>query len=101
MTSICCSSSRSTRCGTPVSQPLSVMNSVKAKDRKRFVAGKGGVRGLIKKGFCVVVPDTHDLWCALCRLVWVVTFDGKKLCCLEFMLINVDFAKGLRLLDHL
>jgi len=32
---------RPTRCGTPVPQPLNVMNSVKAKDRKRFIAGKG------------------------------------------------------------
>jgi len=32
---------RPTRCGTPVPQPLAVINSVKAKDRKRFVAGKG------------------------------------------------------------
>jgi len=29
------------RCGTPVPQPLSVMNSVKAKSVKRFVAGEG------------------------------------------------------------
>jgi len=49
--SVRCLSSRSTRCGTLVPQPLAVMNSVKAKDRKRFVAGKRGVRGLIKKGF--------------------------------------------------
>ena len=30
-----------------------------------------------------------------------MTFGGKKLYRLEFMLINVDFAKGLRLLVHL
>ena len=35
---------RPARCGTPVSQPLSVMNSVKAKSVKRFVVGEG-VRG--------------------------------------------------------
>ena len=29
------------QCGTPVPQPLSVMNSVKAKDEKRLVAGEG------------------------------------------------------------
>jgi len=32
---------RSARCDTPVPQPLSVMNSVKAKDEKRLVAGEG------------------------------------------------------------
>jgi len=31
----------------------------------------------------------------------VVTLGGKKLYRLEFMLMNVDFAKGLRLLVHL
>jgi len=31
---------RSARCDTPVPQPLSVMNSVKAKSVKRFVAGE-------------------------------------------------------------
>jgi len=31
---------RLARCGTPVSQPLNVMNSVKANDVKRFVAGE-------------------------------------------------------------
>ena len=30
----------SARCGTPVPQPLNVINSVKAKDVKRFVAGE-------------------------------------------------------------
>ena len=29
------------RCGTPVPQPLNVMNNVKAKDVKRFVASEG------------------------------------------------------------
>jgi len=48
MTSICCFSARPTRCGTPVPQPLNVMNNVKAKDRKRFVAGKG-VSGVYSK----------------------------------------------------
>jgi len=32
---------RPARCGTPVPQPLSVMNSVKAKSVKRCVAGEG------------------------------------------------------------
>jgi len=32
---------RPARCGTPVPQPLSMMNSVKAKSVKRFVAGEG------------------------------------------------------------
>jgi len=32
---------RLARCGTPVPQPLNVINSVKAKDVKRFVAGEG------------------------------------------------------------
>jgi len=41
MTSVCYFSARPTRCGTPVPQPLNVMNSVKAKDMKRFIAGKG------------------------------------------------------------
>ena len=45
---------------------------------------KGCQRSNQKKGFCVVVPDTHGLWCALCRLVWVVIFGGKKLYRLEF-----------------
>ena len=31
---------RPTRCGTPVPQPLNLMNNVKAKDMKRFVAGE-------------------------------------------------------------
>jgi len=32
---------RMARCGTPVPHPLSVMNSVKTKSVKRFVAGEG------------------------------------------------------------
>ena len=32
---------RPARCGTLVPQPLSVMNNVKAKSAKRFVAGEG------------------------------------------------------------
>ena len=32
---------RSARCGTPVPQPLNVMNNVKAKNVKRFMAGEG------------------------------------------------------------
>jgi len=32
---------RPARCGTPVPQPLNVMNNVKAKNLKRFVAGEG------------------------------------------------------------
>jgi len=32
---------RPTRCGTPIPHPLSVMNSVKAKSVKGFVAGEG------------------------------------------------------------
>jgi len=32
---------RLARCGTPVLQPLSVMNSVKAKSVKGFMAGEG------------------------------------------------------------
>jgi len=32
---------RPARCGTPVPQPLNMMNNVKAKDVKRFVAGEG------------------------------------------------------------
>jgi len=32
---------RSARCDIPVPHPLSVMNSVKAKDGKRLVAGEG------------------------------------------------------------
>ena len=32
---------RPARCGTPVPQPLNVMNNVKAKNVKRFVAGEG------------------------------------------------------------
>jgi len=35
---------RPARCGTPVPQPLSVMNNVKAKNMKGFGAGEG-VRG--------------------------------------------------------
>ena len=33
--------SRPARCGTPVPQPLNVMNIVKAKKVKRFVVGEG------------------------------------------------------------
>ena len=51
------------------------MNSVKAKDMKRFVAG---CQGSNQKVFCAVVPNIHDLWCALCRLVWVVTFCREE-----------------------
>jgi len=32
---------RPARCGTPVPQPLSVMNNVKAKSVKGYVAGEG------------------------------------------------------------
>jgi len=32
---------RPAKCGTPVPQPLSVMNSIKAKSVKSFVAGEG------------------------------------------------------------
>jgi len=40
MTSNCYYSARPTRCGTPVPQPLNVMNNVKAKDGKMFVVGE-------------------------------------------------------------
>jgi len=50
MTNVCCYSARLTRCGTPIPQPLNVMNSVKAKDKKRFVAGEG-VLEVNQKGF--------------------------------------------------
>ena len=47
------------RYGTPVPQPLSVMNSVKAKGRKRLVAGEGMSEVKSKRCFCAVVSDTH------------------------------------------
>ena len=40
----------SARCGTPVPQPLSVMNSVKAKGVKGLMAGEG-MTGVKSKGF--------------------------------------------------
>jgi len=39
-----------TRCGTPVPQPLSVMNSVKAKGEKGMMAGEG-MSGVKSKWF--------------------------------------------------
>ena len=41
---------RPTRCGRPVPQPLSVMNSVKAKGEKGMMAGEG-MLGVKSKGF--------------------------------------------------
>ena len=38
------------RCGTPVPQPLSVMNSVKAKGKKGLMAGEG-MSGVKSRGF--------------------------------------------------
>ena len=49
----------SVRCGTPVPQPLSVMNSVKVKGGKRVVAGVGMSEVKSKRGLCAVVSDTH------------------------------------------
>jgi len=39
------------RCGTPAPQPLSVINNVKAKGRKRLVAGEGMSEVKSKRGF--------------------------------------------------
>jgi len=57
---------RPARCSTPVSEPLSVLNSVKAWNLNRFVAGegvadvKGLVKGVLRRPFKV-----GDPWCAL------------------------------------
>jgi len=57
---------RPARCSTPVPQPLSVMNNVKAWNLNRFVTSEGvaNVRGLVKW-----VLRHHfkvgDPWCAL------------------------------------
>jgi len=45
-------------CGTPVPQPLSVMNSVKAKSDKRLMVGEG-VSGVKSGGFGVVIFKSH------------------------------------------
>ena len=49
-----------TRCGTPVAQPLSVMNSVKAKGEKGLMVGEG-MLGVKSRGFCAVVFKTRLL----------------------------------------
>jgi len=45
-------------CGTPVPQPLSVMNSVKAKGDKRLMVGEGMSRSN-QGGFGAVVFKSH------------------------------------------
>ena len=48
----------STGCGTPVPQPLSVMNSVKAKSDRRLMVGEG-VSGVKLGGFGAIVFKSH------------------------------------------
>ena len=57
---VCCV--RPPRCSTPVPQPLSVMNSIKAWNLNRFVGGEGvtDVRGLLRRHF-----DVCDFSCTL------------------------------------
>ena len=53
-----------------------------------------GVRGLIKKSFCTAVTDTRDLWCALCRLVWVVTFWWEEVLSVGIHAYKCGFRGG-------
>ena len=46
-------------CGTPVPQPLSVMNSVKDKSDKRLMVGEG-VSRVKSGGFGVVIFKSHE-----------------------------------------
>jgi len=46
------------RCGTPVPQPLSMMNNVKAKSDKRLTVGEC-VSGVKSGGFGIVVFNGH------------------------------------------
>ena len=48
-------------CGTPVPQPLSMMNSVKAKGDKRLMVGEE-MLGVKSGGFGAVVFKSHVSW---------------------------------------
>jgi len=52
---VCWYASGPARCGTPVPQPLSVMNSVKAKGEKEFMVGEGMLKvkskGVLRRRF--------------------------------------------------
>jgi len=87
------------RCGTPVPQPLSVMNNVKAKGEKGFMAGEG-MSGVKSKGFFAPSFLTLMSFGMIVSIGMGCYFGGKGFYRLGFWPINVDFTTSKGLLVH-
>jgi len=53
-----------------------------------------GCQGSNQNVFCAVTPDIHDLWCALCRLVWLVTFWWEEVVSFGIHAYKCGFREG-------